>query len=520
MDPSTLPAWNALIDLATVNDQTTIAQLFRADSSRATSMSIELSLAGAEMLVDFSRQNVSNQVFEALLDLARETGVEGRRHLLVSGAVVNESEERAALHMAERAEDRDAAATAFAEGVRAGTIAGVGGRFTHVVNVGIGGSDLGPALVYDALCDWATPDVEARFISNVDDQSFDRQVRGLNPRTTLFIFCSKSFGTAETLSNARRVRAWLTTALSESEVPRHCAVVSAAPHLADAAGVSADHRFDTPAEVGGRFSVSSAVNLVNEIAFGKSAIAQFRAGMAAMDGHFMSAPMSRNAPVLMGLISVWNRTFLGRQSRALVTYLDALHAFVPFAQQLEMESNGKSVHSDATPVNYPTGPVVWGGVGTDSQHAFMQLIHQGTDVVPVDFIGVSQSRGRRNDELIANLEAQAQALAVGRTVEQLRRAGADESRARHREMPGNRPSTAVVLRQLDPASLGALIALYEHSTFIQGVVMGINSFDQWGVELGKEIARDVLARMGEAGVAQSAEVVQSPLVTWHLRKRS
>lgn len=520
MDPSTLPAWNALIDLATVNEQTTIAQLFRADSSRASSMSIELSLAGAEMLVDFSRQNVSNQVLEALLELAHETGVEDRRHLLVSGAVVNESEGRAALHMAERAANRDVAASTFAEGVRAGTIAGVGGRFTHVVNVGIGGSDLGPALVYDALCDWATPDVEARFVSNVDERSFDRQVHGLDPRTTLFIFCSKSFGTAETLSNARRVRSWLSASLSESEVSRHCAVVSAAPHLADAAGVSADHRFTTPIEVGGRFSVSSAVNLVNEIAFGSPAISRFRAGMAAMDEHFVSAPILRNAPVLMGLISVWNRTFLGRQSRALVAYLDALRTFVPFVQQLEMESNGKSVHSDSTPVNFSTGPVVWGGVGTDAQHAFMQLIHQGTDVVPVDFIGVSQSRGRRNDELIANLEAQAQALAVGRTVEQLRRAGADEALSRHREMPGNRPSTAVVVRQLDPASLGALIALYEHSTFVQGAVTGINSFDQWGVELGKEIARDVLARMGEAGVAQSVDAVQSPLVSWHLRKRT
>jgi glucose-6-phosphate isomerase len=518
VDPSTLTAWNALIDLAAVNEQTTIAQLFRADATRASTMSLELSLAGAEMLVDFSRQNVSNQVLEALLDLARETGLQDHRDRLVSGVVVNQSEARAALHMAERSGNPHGAVATFAEAIRAGSISGVGGKFTHVVNVGIGGSDLGPALVYEALCNWSSPSLEARFVSNVDDQSFALQMRGLDPRTTLFVFCSKSFGTAETLSNARRVRTWLSAGISESDVSRHCVVVSAVPHLADSAGVLADHHFTTPVEVGGRFSVSSAVNLVNEIAFGPAAIAEFRAGMAAMDDHFVSAPTTRNAPVLMGLISVWNRTFLGRQSRAMVAYLDALNAFVPFVQQLEMESNGKRVLADSTPVNFATGPVVWGGVGTDAQHAFMQLIHQGTDVVPVDFVGVSHSAGRPNDELIANMEAQAQALAVGRSVEQLRRGGADETLARHREMPGNRPSTCIVLRVLDPTSLGALIALYEHSTFVQGATLGIDSFDQWGVELGKEIARDVLAKMGEAGVAQPAEVVQSPLVAWHLRK--
>lgn len=517
MDPSTLPAWNALIELAAINDQTTIPQLFRADPSRFDSMALELSVAGTEMLVDFSRQNVSNQVLEALLELAREADLEGRRERLVSGAVVNQSEGRAALHTDERSGNSNADATKFAEAVRAGDISGVGGRFTHVVNVGIGGSDLGPALVYEALRDWGSPKLEARFISNVDDQSFQRQMIGLDPRTTLFIFCSKSFSTAETLSNARRVHTWLTTAIDEDAVSRHCVVVSSAPQLADAAGVRADHRFVTPIEVGGRFSVSSAVNLVNEIAHGAPAISQFRAGMAAIDRHFVSAPLAQNAPVLMGLFSVWNRTFLGRHSRALIVYLDALASFVPFVQQLEMESNGKRVLDDSSPVSFSTGPVVWGGVGTDAQHAFMQMIHQGTEVIPVDFIGVSRSAGRRNDELIANMEAQAHALAIGRSFDQVRRSGVEESLARHREMPGNRPSTSVLLRELNPTSLGALIALYEHSTFVQGAVLGINSFDQWGVELGKEIAREVLEQMSGAGLAQPAEASQSPLVSWHLR---
>ena len=389
-----------------------------------------------------------------------------------------------------------------------------------MVNVGIGGSDLGPALVYDALRDSESPAVEARFISNVDDQSFARNMGGLDPRTTLFVFCSKSFGTAETLSNARRVRSWLATGISEDDISGHCIVVSSAPHRAQSAGVDAKHHFVTPTEVGGRYSVSSAVNLVNEIAFGSAVISRFRAGMAAIDEHFQRAPLSRNAPVLMGLISVWNRTFLGRHSRALIAYLDALAALVPFIQQLEMESNGKRVLDDSSPTMFSTGPVVWGGVGTDAQHAFMQLVHQGTDVVPVDFIGVSRSNGRRNDELIANLEAQAQALAVGRSFEQIRRGGVDESLARHREMPGNRPSTCVLVRELGPSSLGALIALYEHSTFVQGAILGINSFDQWGVELGKEIARDVLDQMSGTGVAQTSDIPSSSLVSWHLRQSS
>ena len=518
MDPSTLPAWNALIELAAINDQTTIAQLFRADPSRAATMSLEPSIAGAELLVDFSRQNVSNEVLAALLELARETDFEVRRARLLDGAAVNQSEGRAALHIAERSGNTNADATKFAEAVRAGDIKGVGGKFTHVVNVGIGGSDLGPALVYDALREWNSPTLEARFISNVDSRSFERQMRGLDPRTTLFIFCSKSFGTAETLSNARRVRAWLTTGIEETEISRHSVVVSSAPQRAEAAGVEADHQFVTPIEVGGRFSVSSSVNLVNEIAYGATAISRFRAGMAAMDHHFVNTPLARNAPVLMGLISVWNRTFLGRHSRALIAYADALTALVPFIQQLEMESNGKRVLEDSSSLSFPTGPVVWGGVGTDAQHAFMQLVHQGTDVVPVDFVGVSRAEGNRNDELIANMEAQAQALAIGRSFDQVRRNGVEESMARHREMPGNRPSTSILLRELDPTSLGALIALYEHSTFVQGAVLGINSFDQWGVELGKEIAREVLDQMSGTGVAQSAEASQSPVVSWHLRQ--
>jgi glucose-6-phosphate isomerase len=258
------------------------------------------------------------------------------------------------------------------------------------------------------------------------------------------------------------------------------------------------------------------MNLVNEIAFGSGHIARFRDGMAAMDRHFLTAPFARNAPVLMGLIGVWNRTFLDRSSKAVVVYLDALANFVPFVQQLEMESNGKRVLRDGSPVSFGTSPVVWGGVGTNAQHAFMQLVHQGTDVVPVDFIGVSRSGGVRNDVLIANLVAQAEALAVGRSLEHVTRSGVAGSEAHHRVMPGNRPSSSVLLRHLDPESLGALVALYEHATFVQGAVWGINSFDQWGVELGKQLADDLLQRMGGTGVDHSGPSELPPAIAWHL----
>ena len=521
-----MPAWNTLIELAETIDETTIAQLFRADSARTESMTIELSAGRSEIIVDFSRQNVSNRVLEALVKLAGEIGLDTRRGLLAGGAVVNESEHRAALHMNERASDATATSDVadsrakvakFVEAVRSGAIGGAGGSFTHVVNVGIGGSDLGPVLVHQALSSVTEQKLEARFVSNVDDHALDSVLQDLDPGTTLFVFCSKSFSTVETIANAKRAQQWLLRSLGQEAVARQCVVVSASPERAIDVGIAADHVFVTSLEVGGRFSVSSAMNLANEIAFGSDQIARFRNGMAAMDEHFLSAPFVRNAPVLMGLIGVWNRTFLARSSKAIVVYLDALQGFVPFVQQLEMESNGKQVRRDGSPVTFGTSPVVWGGVGTNAQHAFMQLVHQGTDVVPVDFIGVSRSGGVRNDLLMANLEAQAEALAVGRSIDQVMRSGVAEPEANHRVMPGNRPSTSVLLRHLDPESLGALIALYEHATFVQGTVWGINSFDQWGVELGKQLADDLLTRMGGAGVSQSGPAKLPPNIAWHLR---
>jgi glucose-6-phosphate isomerase len=526
VDPSTLPAWNSLIELAAINDETSIAQLLRADATRTETMTVHVPVGESEILVDFSHQNVSNQVLETLLQLAVESDLETRRTMLSNGSVVNESESRAALHMDERVGeaplrgevvDRHTKVAEFVEAVRSGEIGGAGGSFTHVVNVGIGGSDLGPALVHQALSAVSEQRIQARFVSNVDDHALDSALSGLDPSRTLFVFCSKSFSTMETIVNAKRAQRWLSQSLDKDAVARQCVVVSSEPERAVEAGILAAHTFVTPLEVGGRFSVSSAMNLANEIAFGSGHIARFRDGMAAMDRHFLTAPFARNAPVLMGLIGVWNRTFLDRSSKAVVVYLDALANFVPFVQQLEMESNGKRVLRDGSPVSFGTSPVVWGGVGTNAQHAFMQLVHQGTDVVPVDFIGVSRSGGIRNDALIANLVAQAEALAVGRSLEHVTRSGVAGSEAHHRVMPGNRPSTSVLLRHLDPESLGALVALYEHATFVQGAVWGINSFDQWGVELGKQLADDLLQRMGGTGVDQPGPSELPPTIAWHLR---
>lgn len=490
-------------------------------------MSLRLPVGGTELFVDFGRQNVTSEVLSALLQLAEESDLDLRRTMLAAGSVVNTSEVRAALHMSERAQAPDAKpeslhiraqVSEFAEAVRNGSIHGVGGAFSHVVNVGIGGSDLGPRLVYGALASVTAPALEVRFVSNVDEHAMTQALESLDPRRTLFVFSSKSFGTAETLHNARRAQLWLGRAMEISDVARHCVVVTAAPDQVDEEDIVAKFIFHTPTEVGGRFSVSSAVNVANEIAFGPEHVSSFRSGMAEMDEHFLQTPFERNAPVLLGLINVWNRTFLMRSSRAIITYADALAGFVPFAQQLEMESNGKHVLRDGMPLSFPTAPVVWGGVGTDAQHAFMQMLHQGTDIVPVDFIGVSRAGTKRNDELIANLVAQAEALAVGWSVEQVMRDGSSFVEAPHQVMPGNRPSTVVLLRHLDAGSLGALIAMYEHITFVQGAVWGINSFDQWGVELGKRIALEVASQLQGAGVDTPSTRTAETLLAWHLEE--
>ena len=325
------------------------------------------------------------------------------------------------------------------------------------------------------------------------------------------VLCSKSFSTAETLSNGRIIAQWISDAVGAKNVSRHFAVVSVFPEKAASAGLSADYAFPMWSWVGGRYSISSAVNLVNVIAFGPNAYDNMLAGMRSMDEHFLAAPLRRNAPVLMGLLNVWNRSLLGRETRAMIAYSTALKSFASYVQQLEMESNGKRVTTDGQSVSLSTSPIVWGGVGTNAQHAYMQLLHQGTSVVPADFIGVAATPTRDNeahDALVANLFAQTQALAFGNEAEP------------HRTLPGNRPSTTLMLSALTPHALGALIALYEHSVFVQGCVFGINSFDQWGVELGKKLATDVSAQISAPSQSGSTDASSAQLVQWYKKHRS
>lgn len=534
MDPATFPSWSRLVALA--GSLPTIAQSFRDDASRVEALTVEVAVPAGALLVDFSKQHVTPNVVDALLDLAAEAGVAARRDAMFDGRPINNTEHQPALHTAMRAPEgsrvevdgRDVVesvrrerddAHAFARDVRSGIIHASDGRpFTQVLNVGIGGSDLGPALAHDAWSSFREPDLECRFVSNVDPVSLERTLASLDPARTLVVMCSKSFGTAETVANCSDVQAWLGNALGRDAVAQHCVVVSAMPARAAEAGLVARRSFESWQWVGGRYSVSSAMNLVNAIAFGPEAVDEFLEGMRTIDEHFRTVEPRRNMPMLMGLINVWNRSVLGRGSRALVVYQDALRGFVEYVQQLEMESNGKSVLLDGSPATVETAPIVWGGVGTNAQHAFMQLVHQGTSVVPVDFIGVASTAARntaRHDELVANMLAQAEALAFGRNAEAVRATGADESIVAHRVAPGNRPSTTVFLSSLRPSTLGALIALHEHAVMVQGAVLGVNSFDQWGVELGKQLATEVVADLRRSDGTVTRDPSTVALMRWY-----
>ena len=529
MDITTTPAWSAALDSAASISQTTLKDLFARDASRAETMSVEVSVGKDALLVDFSKHNIDAHSVQRLIAVAEQAGVEQLRNDMFSGVVINGTEHQPALHTALRAPLENSIKVDgvdvmkeihrvrtlindFAESVRAGSITGATGKkFQSVINVGIGGSDLGPTLVYEALSSTRAPAVRAHFVSNIDPTDVRAVLQECDPETTLVVLCSKSFSTAETLSNGRIIAQWISDAVGAKSVSKHFAVVSVFPEKAASVGLSADYAFPMWSWVGGRYSISSAVNLVNVIAFGSTAYDNMLAGMRSMDEHFLAAPLHRNAPVLMGLLNVWNRSLLGRETRAMIAYSIALKSFASYVQQLEMESNGKRVTADGQPVSISTSPIVWGGVGTNAQHAYMQLLHQGTSVVPADFIGVATTPTRDNeahDALVANLFAQTQALAFGSAAEP------------HRTLPGNRPSTTLMLSALTPHTLGALIALYEHSVFVQGCVFGVNSFDQWGVELGKKLATEVSAQISASSQTGSADASTAQLVQWYKKHRS
>ncbi len=500
-------AWARLREAAGEDRGRRIAALFEAEPDRLARLTVE---AAVGVFLDLSKQPWSRAGVDAALALASAADIEGRRARLFAGEMVNLTERRPALHMALRAPDGadykalglavsgEVEATRrqmrdFAEGIRAGRIVGATGRpFRSLVHIGIGGSDLGPKLVWEALKPLDAP-IELRFAANVDGAEIAAALAGLDPAQTLVIVVSKTFTTEETLANGRAARAWLAAALGEDGANGHLAAVSANIEGANAFGVAADRVFAFWDWVGGRYSLWSAVGLSCAVGLGWDAFAALLGGAAAMDEHFRTAPLERNAPALLALAHVFNRNGLGRPIRAVVPYARRLALLPAFLQQLEMESNGKRVTEDGALLTRGSAAAVFGDAGTTGQHAFFQLLHQGTDVIPVDIIAAAHGDEGPPDHqarLLANAVAQSEALMVGR-------ANAAEP---HRNFPGDRPTSFLLVDRVTPASLGAVIALYEHKVFVEGVLWGIDSFDQWGVELGKTLARDVLAELqgGEA----------------------
>ena len=553
IDPTTTSAWSALSahhKALTPN----LREWFAADPARAE----KFSFTADELHVDLSKNLITSETVELLLKLAEEVKLEQAREAMFSGEHINVTEDRAVLHTALRrpegyspaltvdGQDVDADVHAvlkkiyaFAERVRNGEWTGITGkRIETVVNIGIGGSDLGPVMVYEALKPYADAGITARFISNIDPTDVAEKVSDLDPETTLFIVASKTFGTLETLTNARVAREWLISSLREAgalegkdaseAVAKHFVAVSTALDKVAAFGIDPENAFGFWDWVGGRYSVDSAIGTSLAIVFGPKVFAEFLAGFHAMDEHFRTAPLAQNVPVLMGLLNIWNVNFLGAETHAVLPYDQYLHRFPAYLQQLTMESNGKSVRADGSFVNYATGEVFWGEPGTNGQHAFYQLIHQGTRLIPADFLAfanpVHPTKDGEQDvhELfLANFFAQSQALAFGKTEEEVRAEGTAEHVVNARIFSGNRPSTSIMAPRLTPRVLGSLIALYEHITFVQGVVWGIDSFDQWGVELGKKLALDLVPAIeGDREVLARQDSSTASLIDYYLKNRT
>ncbi|MCB9410369.1 glucose-6-phosphate isomerase [Mycolicibacterium sp.] len=492
-----------------------LRELFTEDPDRGRDMALTV----GDLYIDYSKHRVTRETLSLLLDLARAAGLEQRRDAMFAGEHINTSEDRAVLHTALRlprdvtldVDGREVVADVhavldamgeFTDRLRSGDWTGATGkRITTVVNIGIGGSDLGPAMAYQALRHYADAGISARFVSNVDPADLVAKLDGLDPATTLFIVASKTFTTLETLTNATAARRWLVDALGDEAVAKHFVAVSTNKKLVEAFGIDSANMFGFWDWVGGRYSVDSAIGLSLMAVIGREAFADFLSGFHIIDRHFATAPLESNAPALLGLIGLWYSNFFGAETRAVLPYSNDLARFAAYLQQLTMESNGKSVRADGTPVTDPTGEIFWGEPGTNGQHAFYQLLHQGTRLVPADFIGFSQptddlptadGQGSMHDLLMSNFFAQTQVLAFGKTAEEIAAEGTPSGVVPHKVMPGNKPSTSILANRLTPSALGQLIALYEHQVFTEGVVWGIDSFDQWGVELGKTQAKALL----------------------------
>ncbi|WP_127503629.1 glucose-6-phosphate isomerase [Actinoplanes solisilvae] len=508
--------WQALQTHAEKFAGVHLRDLFGSDPRRGERFTVQL----ADLTVDYSKNLVTDEVLSALLALAERARLRERTAAMFAGEHINVTEDRAVLHTALRlprdatlvVDGQDVVAEvhevldrmgAFSDKVRSGEWVGhTGQRIKTVVNIGIGGSDLGPVMAYEALKAFKTDEIECRFISNIDPTDLYEKTHDLDPATTLFVVVSKTFGTQETLTNATEARNWLLKGLGSGAgadaVAKHFVAVSTnAKRVADF-GIDTANMFGFWDWVGGRYSLPSAVGLSVMIAIGKEQFGDMLAGYHTVDQHFLNEPLESNVPALLGLLNVWYDTFLGAQSHAVLPYSQYLHRFAAYLQQLTMESNGKSVRLDGSPASYQTGEVFWGEPGTNGQHAFYQLIHQGTKMIPADFIGFSTPNhdiGEMHDLFMSNFFAQTGALAFGRTLDQVLAEGTSPEIAPHRVMQGNHPTTTIIAPSLTPGVLGQLIALYEHITFTQGTVWQINSFDQWGVELGKVMANQLAPKL-------------------------
>ncbi|GMU75316.1 MAG: glucose-6-phosphate isomerase 2 [Gammaproteobacteria bacterium] len=517
------PAWLALKQHHRQLRRVHLRQLFARDPQRGTRLAVE----AAGIYLDYSKNRITDETLQLLLQLAQESGLRGQIDAMFRGDRINSSEQRSVLHVALRAprtarilhDGRDVVPevhavlermAAFARRVRSGEWQGhTGRRIRNVVNIGIGGSDLGPVMASEALKHYSERSMRFRFVSNVDGTDFTEAVRDLDAEETLFIVSSKTFTTLETMTNAASARDWLLAGMrgEAAAVARHFVAVSTnAPEVAKF-GIDTANMFGFWDWVGGRYSMDSAIGLSTMIAIGPEHFQAMLAGFHEMDEHFRSAPFDRNIPVLMGLLAIWYNNFFGAQTVAVLPYEQYLKRFPAYLQQLTMESNGKQVTRDGQPVGSDTGPIYWGEPGTNGQHSFYQLIHQGTRLIPCDFIAFARSAnplGRHQDLLLANVFAQSEALAFGKTARQVKAEGTPDWLVPHRVFPGNRPSNTLLLEALTPAALGRLVALYEHNVFVQGAIWQINSFDQWGVELGKALAQRIVPELEGAAEPELA----------------
>jgi len=520
MDPTTMDTGDLASALAELPRPAHLRTLFADDPGRAERYVVEV----GDLRIDYSKHRIDDAVLAGLVALAERCGVEARRDAMFAGEHINVTEDRAVMHVALRAPEHSVitvdgtnvvpevhevldAMTTFADRVRADD------RITHVVNIGIGGSDLGPAMAYRALDAYRHERIRCSFVSNVDGADIASVLADSDPASTLFVVASKTFGTIETLTNARTARTWLVDALGEAAVADHFVAVSTNAERVAEFGIDTANMFGFWDWVGGRYSVDSAIGLSLMIAIGPDRFREFLHGFHLVDEHFRTAPLSANAPVLMALLGVWYANGLGFGTKAVLPYAEELGRFPAYLQQLDMESNGKSVRLDGTSVVGDTGPIVWGEPGTNGQHAFYQLLHQGTRVVPVDFIGFATPHHpyrEHHDLLMANLFAQSEALAFGRD------APAGEP---YRQFDGDRPNTVILAEQLTPSVLGQLIALYEHVVHVQGTIWGVNSYDQWGVELGKELANRITPELVGEPTPDAHDASTNALIAWYRARR-